>query len=61
MFYSTIDHLYITYSQETTNKESVTAVLVEYTNNRRYMLVLEENELTYCRSHIGKLDEALKM
>ena len=61
LLHFTIDHLCITYSQETTNKECVTAVVVEYTKNRLYMGVLEEDELTYCRSHIGKLDEALKM
>ena len=40
----TIDHLCITYSQETTNKESETAMVVEYTNNRLYMGVLGETE-----------------
>ena len=51
----------ISYSQETTNKECVTAVVEEYTNNRLYMGVLEEDELTYCKSHIGKLNENFKM
>ena len=48
-------------SQESTNKEYLTAVVVEYTNNRLYMGVLEEDELTNCKSHIGKLDEHFKM
>ena len=51
----------MSYSQETTNRECVTAVVVEYTNNRLYMSVLEEDELMYCKSHIGKLDENFKM
>ena len=61
LLHFTIDNLCMSYSQETTNKECVTAVVVEYTNNRLYMGVLEEDDLTYCKSHIGKLDEHFKM
>ena len=61
LLHFTIDNLCMSYSQETTNKEFVTAVVVEYTNNKLYMGVLEEDELTYCKSHIGKLNENFKM
>ena len=61
LLHFTIDSLCMFYSQETTNKEFVTAVVVEYTNNKLYMGVLEEDELTYCKSHIGKLNENFKM
>ena len=62
LLHFTIDiYHFMSYSQETTNRECVTAVVVEYTNNRLYMGVLEDDELMFCKSHIGKLDENFKM
>ena len=48
----------MSYSQETTNNEFVTAVVVEYGT---LTTDLEEDELTYCKSHIWKLNENFKM
>lgn len=53
-------HMYYTILQVTANtseEELITAAVVIYTNRIVYMGVLENDQLTYCKTSLGKLHE----